>query len=605
MSEQTKTPHLKYFGIPRIWPYIRRYRKRLLVMAVLGSVSSIADSIFPLFNRYAINHFVALKTMDTIIFFVLLYMVCMLMRVVSDRHSTFLAAKMEMEVNRDLRNAGFHHLQNLSFSYFNQNNVGYIHSRVISDTGRVGEMMSWVFMDIIWQFTYILFVLVNMVLLNAKLALWVIVLVPIAVMTIIFFQKKLLLQNQRVRELNSIITSDLNEGITGAKSIKTMVIEEKMGEDFQRDIDKMHRESIRTARYSSSFNAILSLLGSVALAIILWQGGHLTLEGIFELGTLSVFMTYALNLMDPIQYLIEELSGVISTQVNIERFDKMMSTKSDVIDRPEVIEIYGDTFHPKKENWEELKGDIRFENVDFQYPDGDELVLEQFNLDIPHGTNVAIVGETGAGKSTLVNLVCRFYEPTRGRILIDGKDARDRSQLWLHSHIGYVLQTPQLFSGTVRENMRYGKPDAADEEIWAALQLVEADEVVLKLEDGLDSVLGEGGGSLSTGEKQLISFARAIISNPSLLVLDEATASIDTLTEKKIQDAVATVIQGRTSFVIAHRLSTVVDADIILVFKDGKIIEQGKHKELMEQKGYYFNLYTRQFKEMLIQESLS
>ena len=605
MSEQTKTPHLKYFGIPHIWPYIRRYRKRLLVMAVLGSVSSIADSIFPLFNRYAINHFVALKTMDTIIFFVLLYMACMLMRVVSDRHSTFLAAKMEMEVNRDLRNAGFHHLQNLSFSYFNQNNVGYIHSRVISDTGRVGEMMSWVFMDIIWQFTYILFVLVNMVLLNAKLALWVIVLVPIAVMIIIFFQKKLLLQNQRVRELNSIITSDLNEGITGAKSIKTMVIEEKMGEDFQRDIDKMHRESIRTARYSSSFNAILSLLGSVALAIILWQGGHLTLEGIFELGTLSVFMTYALNLMDPIQYLIEELSGVISTQVKIECFDKMMSTKSDVIDRPEVIEIYGDTFHPKKENWEELKGDIRFENVDFQYPDGDELVLEQFNLDIPHGTNVAIVGETGAGKSTLVNLVCRFYEPTRGRILIDGKDARDRSQLWLHSHIGYVLQTPQLFSGTVRENMRYGKPDATDEEIWAALQLVEADEVVLKLEDGLDSVLGEGGGSLSTGEKQLISFARAIISNPSLLVLDEATASIDTLTEKKIQDAVATVIQGRTSFVIAHRLSTVVDADIILVFKDGKIIEQGKHKELMEQKGYYFNLYTRQFKEMLIQESLS
>ena len=234
----------------------------------------------------------------------------------------------------------------------------------------------------------------------------------------------------------------------------------------------------------------------------------------------------------------------------------------------------------------------------------DLALIEKSEIEFGPGLNI-LTGETGAGKSTLVNLVCRFYEPTRGRILIDGKDARDRSQLWLHSHIGYVLQTPQLFSGTVRENMRYGKPDATDEEIWAALQLVEADEVVLKLEDGLDSVLGEGGGSLSTGEKQLISFARAIISNPSLLVLDEATASIDTLTEKKIQDAVATVIQGRTSFVIAHRLSTVVDADIILVFKDGKIIEQGKHKELMEQKGYYFNLYTRQFKEMLIQESLS
>ncbi|MBW9212730.1 MULTISPECIES: ABC transporter ATP-binding protein [Terrabacteria group] len=605
MSEQTKTTHLKYFGISRIWPYIRMHKKRMLAMIALGTISSIADSIFPLFNRYAINHFVALRTMDTVVIFVLLYLFCMLMRVLSDRQSTFLAAKMELEVNRDLRSASFNHLQNLSFSYFNQNNVGYIHSRVISDTGRIGEMFSWVMIDIVWQFTYIVFVLVNMVVLNIQLAFWVILLVPIAVLVVTFFQKRLILQNQRVRELNSIITSDLNEGITGAKSIKTMVIEEEMSKDFQGDIDKMYRESIRTARYAGSFNAILSLLSSVALAIILWQGGYLTLEGIFELGTLSVFMTYALSLMDPIQGLIQEFSYVISTQVNIERFDKMMRTQSDVVDSDEVVEKYGDTFHPKKENWEVLKGDVRFEDVNFQYPDGDELVLEHFNLDIPHGTNVAIVGETGAGKSTLVNLVCRFYEPTSGRVLIDGKDARDRSQLWLHSNIGYVLQTPQLFSGTIRENMRYGKPDASDEEIWAALKLVAADEVVLKLEEGLDSILSEGGGSLSTGEKQLISFARAIISDPSLLVLDEATASIDTLTEKKIQDAIATVIQGRTSFVIAHRLSTIVDADVILVFKDGKIIEQGKHKELMKQKGYYFSLYTRQFEEIAIQESLS
>lgn len=605
MSENKKTPHLKYFGLPQIWPYIRVYKKRILVMALLGTLSSIADSIFPLFNQYAINHFVALKTMDTVWIFILLYLGCMLMRVLSDRKTTYLTAKMEMEVDRDLRNAGFKHLQNLSFSYFNQNNVGYIHSRVISDTGRIGEMMSWVFMDIIWQGTFILFALVNMFLLNARLAMWIILLVPIAMLIVAFFQKKLVILNQKIRELNSIITSDLNEGITGAKSIKTMVIEKEMGEDFQKDIDKMYRESMITARYSASFHAILSLISSIALAIILWQGGHLTLEGVFQLGTLSVFMTYALNLMDPIQFLIQEISAVISTQVNIDRFDHMMKTESDVQDRPEVIERYGDTFHPKKENWESLHGDVQFEDVSFQYPDGDELVLEHFNLMIPQGTNVAIVGETGAGKSTLVNLVCRFYEPTSGRVLIDGKDARDRSQLWLHSNIGYVLQTPQLFSGTIRENMRYGKPDASDEEIWEALTLVSADSVVHKLDNGLDSILGEGGGSLSTGEKQLISFARAIIADPALLVLDEATASIDTLTEKKIQDAIETVIQGRTSFVIAHRLSTIVDADVILVFKDGKIIEQGKHAELMHQKGYYYNLYSRQFEEMSVQSTLS
>ena len=228
------------------------------------------------------------------------------------------------------------------------------------------------------------------------------------------------------------------------------------------------------------------------------------------------------------------------------------------------------------------------------------LSIENFNLKVPHGTNVAIVGETGAGKSTLVNLVCRFFEPTRGQVLIDGRDARERSQLWLHSNIGYVLQTPHLFSGTVRDNLRYGKPDATDEEIMRALELVSATFVIEKMEKGLDSDVGEGGGMLSTGEKQLLSFARAILADPRILVLDEATASIDTLTEKAIQDAIDTVIKGRTSFVIAHRLSTIVNADVILVVRDGKIIERGTHSELMKQKGYYYELYTRQYEEMVV-----
>ena len=231
----------------------------------------------------------------------------------------------------------------------------------------------------------------------------------------------------------------------------------------------------------------------------------------------------------------------------------------------------------------------------FRYPDGDEDVLEHFNLKVPQGTNVAIVGETGAGKSTLVNLVCRFYEPTKGQVLIDGRDARERSQLWLHSNIGYVLQQPHLFSGSVRDNLRYAKPDATDEEIHAALKLVSAEEVVDKLENGLDSDVGEGGSNLSTGEKQLLSFARAILADPKILVLDEATSSIDTETEKRIQNAIRTVIQGRTSFMIAHRLSTVVDADVILAVRDGRIVEQGTHHELMQKRGYYYELYTRQF----------
>ena len=268
-------------------------------------------------------------------------------------------------------------------------------------------------------------------------------------------------------------------------------------------------------------------------------------------------------------------------------------------DTAEVIGRYGDSFHPKYENWEELRGDIEFKDVTFRYPDGEENVLEHFNLKVPRGQNIAIVGETGAGKSTLVNLVCRFYEPTEGEILIDGRDARERSQLWLHRNLGYVLQTPYLFSGSVRENLRYGKPEATDEQIMEALRMVSALEIVERM-GGLDSDVGEGGSSLSTGEKQLLSFARALLADPKLLVLDEATSSIDSLTEKKIQNAISVVTRDRTSFVIAHKLSTIVSADLILVVQDGKIIERGKHRELMRKKGYYYSLYTRQYEESIL-----
>ncbi len=288
----------------------------------------------------------------------------------------------------------------------------------------------------------------------------------------------------------------------------------------------------------------------------------------------------------------------------MERITTLLHTESDVTDTPEVTEKYGDTFSPKRENWEPLEGDIEFQDVTFCYPDGEENVLEHFNLKVPQGSVVAIVGETGAGKSTLVNLVCRFYEPTGGRVLIDGRDARERSQLWLHSHIGYVLQTPHLFSGTILENLRYGNPDATMEEVETAVRRVHADEIIARMEHGYDTQVGEGGDLLSTGEKQLLSFARALLANPRILILDEATSSVDTLTEKAIQEAILTVTKGRTSFMIAHRLSTVRDADVILVMRDGKIVEQGSHEELLAAKGYYYRLHRQQFVEDAVSAQL-
>ena len=601
MSEEKSRYDVKLplFGIPRVLPYLKEHKKIFVWMIITTALASVIDSVYPLFNQYALNHFIARHTLDTIVIFTLGYIVMIIAQCLLNFVSCFFCGKIEMNINKDLRNASFNHLQELSFAYFNQNNVGYIHARVMSDTGRIGEMVSWILMDTLYQVTYLIFVFVNMFLIEPRLAFLLALVVPAGVLISMFFQKHLVVLNRKVREMNSTITGDFNEGITGAKSIKTMVIEDRINEDFDEDTSKMEEISITTRRYRALFISLVSLMSSVALALVLWKGGSLTLQKVILIGTLSVFMSYAINMLEPVQNIIGNISVLISTQVNIERLTNLLNEKSDVADSEEVIEKYGDTFHPKKENWEPLHGDVEFKDVSFRYPDGEEMVQENFNLVVPQGTNVAIVGETGAGKSTLVNLVCRFFEPTKGQVLIDGRDARERSQLWLHSNIGYVLQTPHLFSGTVRDNLRYGNPDADDETIWNALKLVNAEGVIAKMDKGLDSEVGEGGDLLSTGEKQLLSFARAILADPRILVLDEATASIDTLTEKAIQDAIFTVIKGRTSFVIAHRLSTIVDSDVILVVKDGKIIERGRHTELMAARGYYYQLYTRQYEEMV------
>ena len=589
-------------GVRKLAPYLRPYYKTIAVMVILGVFSSLADSIYPLFTSYALDTFVAGKTLRGIVPFSLLYLLLMAVTEAVNYYCLYKCGVVEMKVDRDLRNASFNHLQTLSFSYFNQNNVGYIHARVMSDTGKIGELVAWRLMDFVWEASYILFVIVMMLAINVRLAAWTLLIFPAGVLIITYFQRRLVEGNRKIREINSTITGNFNEGITGARSIRTLVIEKLMQRDFEKDTTRMRKASIKTTHYSALFASVVTMLSSFALAVVLWRGGKLTMNGVIRLGTLSVFMSYAVGMLEPVQNVIQTLAAFISIQVNIERFTKLLEVKSDVADSKEIIEKYGDNFTAKKENWEPLHGDVEFRDVSFRYPDGKELVLDHFNLKVQQGTNVAIVGETGAGKSTLVNLVCRFYEPTSGQVLIDGKDVRLRSQLWLHSSIGYVLQSPHLFSGTVRDNLRYGKPDASDEEIWQALHTVAAEYVVRKMDKGLDSEVGEGGDLLSTGEKQLLSFARAILADPRLLILDEATASIDTVTEKAIQDAIRTVIKGRTSFVIAHRLSTITNADIILAVKDGKIVEQGTHAQLMARKGYYYELYMRQLDAAVMDE---
>ena len=604
-EEKQEFVSLPYFGLNKLVPYLKPYKWIIASMILLSLLGALVDIILPLFQRYALNHYIAGNTLDTLVYFILTYVGILAFQVIVNTISAYQSCQIEMYVGRDMKRESFNHLQTLAFSYFSQNSVGYIHARVMSDTNRMGALVSWGLLDGIWHGSYIIGAIVVMLSINLKLALWVLIVLPIAVTAAAFFQKKLVTLNRRIREVNSRITGNFNEGITGAKTTKTLVIEKKMEDHFNETTAEMKKVTIHGTHYRAMFSSMISFSASIALAIVLWRGGNITLEGVLEIGTLSVFMSYAMGLMEPVQWLVRVISDLITVQVNVERFTRLMETESDVSDSKEVIEKYGDSFEPKKENWEPLYGDITFEDVSFKYPDGDEYVLEHFNLHVPQGTNVAIVGETGAGKSTLVNLVCRFFEPTSGRVLIDGRDARERSQLWLHSNIGYVLQTPHLFSGTVLENLRYGNPDATMEQIEAAIKSVSAEGVIERMDKGYDSDVGEGGDLLSTGEKQLISFARAILADPRIFVLDEATSSIDTVTEKKIQDAIEHLMEGRTSFVIAHRLSTIRQADVILVVKGGKIVEQGTHAELIARKGSYYHLYTRQFTEEAMTNSIN
>lgn len=581
----------------RLKPFLKNYRADFVGMLTFNGLCALVDVVLPLMQRYAIRNFIEKGMTTGLLPYALVYLALIVLQGLSVMWFCNNSMRIEMYLGRDMKQRLFHHLQTLSFSFYNVTPVGYLLSRVMSDTNRIAGMIAWNFTDILWALFYVAGTMVSMLILNWKLALVVMLIVPVMAVLTAYFQNRILHWNRKVRKLNSRITGAFNEGITGAKTTKTLVIEERMTGSFRELTSKMHDSGIRAARLNAVYIPLVLLFSTLAVSVVLLRGGYLVTEQALELATLSTFLTYAVGIFEPIQMTASNIAEFISLQASIERVTDLLDKEPEVRDTPEVEAVYGDAFHPKKENWEPLHGDIEFQDVTFRYPDGGEDVLQHFSLKIPAGTTVALVGETGAGKSTLVNLACRFFEPTEGKILIDGRDYRERSQLWLHSNIGYVLQSPHLFSGSVRENIRYGRLDATDAEVEAAAKAVSADTVAAKLENGWDSEVGEGGDKLSTGEKQLISFARAVLADPRIFVLDEATSSIDTQTEQLIQQAIDHLLRDRTSFLIAHRLSTIRKADLILVVRDGKIVEQGTHESLLKARGYYHDLYSRQFAE--------
>jgi ATP-binding cassette subfamily B protein len=469
-------------------------------------------------------------------------------------------------------------------------------ARMTSDIGRLSETISWGLVDMSWGITMMTGVTVAMFYLNWKLALITLSVLPFVAIVSMYFQKRILNAQRDVRKINSKITASFNEDIQGAKTTKTLVREEINLDEFSEITCSMKEKAIRATVLSSLYLPLVLILGSVGTGLAITYGGNFVIRDLISYGTMVAFISYTAQFFEPVRQMASIFAELQSAQASAERVFSLLNEVPSIIDSPEVVEKYGGLFNPKRDAWPEIKGKIEFKNVNFSYKDG-ETILEDFNLVVNSGETIALVGETGSGKSTIVNLFCRFYEPTSGEILIDGINYKDMPQNWIHENLGYVLQSPHLFSGSIRDNIRYGNLDATDEEIIESSKLVDAHKFITTIEDGYDTEVGEGGGMLSTGQKQLISFARAIVRNPRLFVLDEATSSIDTETEKVIQDAIQKVLVGRTSFVIAHRLSTIRNADKILVIEDGKIIESGNHKELISMKGYYYNLYKNQFIE--------
>lgn len=574
-------------------------KKNIIIMIISVIILATLDIVTPIVNSKVIDVFFSENPQfEKTWLYIGIYILLALLYMGVIYTFINMAGIVEVEVADELRTEAFLKLQELPFSYYDKTAAGWIMARLTSDSRKLAEIISWGMVDFIWGIGTMTGILIVLYVIFWPLALIITILTPLLFLICMYFRKSILKAYRNVRKINSKITGAYNEGILGTKTTKTLVLEDTKAKEFKELCSDMKKNSIKAVIRSSIFWPLILVLGYVGVAITLRVGAGFVLG---EFGTLTItvsvlylFINYTTMFFDPIMQIARILAELQQAQASAERIISLIETEPEIKDTDEVVKKYGTITEPKRENWEPLVGDVDFNHVNFSYIPN-EPVLKDFNLHIKAGTSVALVGATGSGKSTIVNLICRFYEPTSGEILIDGKNYKERSIGWLHENLGYVLQTPHLFNGTIIENIRYGRLDATDEECIAAAKAVSADGFINDFENKYETNVGEGGSKLSQGQRQLISFARALIANPRILILDEATSSIDTETEVLIQNVINKMLKGRTSFIVAHRLSTIQNADLILVIKDGEIIEQGSHKELLKLQKEYYNLYKNQF----------
>ena len=585
-----------------IFKFALNHKRLLIPLSISAVVLSLIDAAYPIVTMMAVDIVhkggVAKDLIPPALIFVGLSAGLAVVVYIFIRCAGGIAHHIAFDIKRDC----FKRLQELEFAYYDKQPTGWLISRLTADCDRLSRILAWGFLDVMWGSFFVAAMSVTMLVINWKLALIVLATLPPLIAISMYFQKRMLLTSRLIRKHNARITASYNEGIAGVKTTKTLGRENENLNEFEGMSEDMYSASVRRAFLSAVYLPMVMLIGSVGSGLALWYGGLDVLSGAITLGTLVAFISYAGQFFHPINQVATILAEIQGAQAAGERVMSLLATEPKIKDSPEVraqIQKVAAAV-PIGQNHASDGGDpiineIQFSDVDFSYNEKEQ-ILKRFNLTVKRGQTIALVGPSGGGKSTIVSLVSRFYEPTSGEIRVNGIDYRQRSLDWLHSQLGNVLQTPHLFNGSVKDNIRYGRLDATDAEIRDAAQIVNAHDFIMKLEDGYDTKIGEGGARLSTGERQLISFARALIANPQIFIMDEATSSIDTETEKLIQDGMQRVFDGRISFVIAHRLSTIRSADQILVINKGEIEEQGTHQELLANRGHYHDLYVNQFR---------
>lgn len=575
---------------------VKKFKKEAALVVIINVLNAVLLALWPLFTKYIIDNYIYRNDVEGFPKFIVYMLFFIVAMAGIGLFVTFMAGIFEKKIILYLRSETFLKAQKLSAKYMDSHQVGWMVSRLVHDTMSIKEAVAWDLFDMADGISRLIAILITMLMLNVRLTLYVLASVPfIAILTYIF-QNKMMKAQKEIKAASSDLTSKLNEDIQGQKTIKTLLREKENLEEFKEISKRYERRSKHSVTLQSLYIPSLTFLGSIATAFILKDGGVAAMAGTLTIGTLFAMVQYSSEIYEPIRQVASVLKELISMQASIDRVNSILEADIDVYDTKEIEEIYGDALEPPTKELPPMKGEIEFKDVYFAYKDED-YILKDFSLKIAAGERIALVGETGGGKSTIINIASRFYEPTKGHVYIDGIDYKDMPLKWVQMNLGYVLQTPYLFSGSIRDNILYGREDATEEDMLRAAEVVGLDELVKSFKDGYDTEVGEGGGKLSQGEKQLVSFARALIKDPAILILDEATSSVDTYQEKRIQDAIEKLLEGRTSITVAHRLSTIVTSDRILYIHQGRIAEMGTHRELIEKKGMYYQLYRNQFIE--------